>query len=659
MAVAACGGGSESLFQGNTAGADAGGAGGDSGGVGGANSDAASGSGGSQAKGGSAGAGGADAGGCGPCNDGISCTLDECQGTVCTHKVGPNSGPTACPTGTTCDLLKGCIAATACTTDDQCVAQLGSDACKTGIKCDPQSHVCTYKPLDKDQDSFPPVVCGGTDCDDDNPAIFKGAIEVCDGKDNDCDGKTDVGATCSGLQTCTAGACSCPPANTCGADCIDKQTSDLHCGTCGNACPSAAHCQAGACVCTAGAAICSGLCVDLDNDPNNCGSCNAKCAAGYACQNKTCLCTKTPCNGACIDTASDPANCGGCNKPCGAGQSCVSGQCTCPGNVAACNGACPNYQTDPFNCGGCAIACTGGKTCVSGSCQCTSGLSACGGVCVNTLVDPQNCGSCGVKCGAGKSCSNGVCIGCPLADLVVLIDNSGSMDAALASSQTRWAASVAAIKAFIAEAQTATFGVGLQYIAMDSQAPTPCTDNTVCTSGGDPFAYCDTTTHTCVYYLSSNLSCAPSDYANLAVSIAPPTSTQIKLIGSSLDAHSATFSTPQHIALQGALSAAKTSSQATGHRVAVVMLTDGIPNECPQSATVTDAVNAVAPYASGTPKVPTYVVGVGTVGDADWQPTAWSQIAAAGGTSTFYSGTSQAEIQAALDSIRNSFGACP
>ncbi|MEQ1506335.1 MAG: putative metal-binding motif-containing protein [Myxococcota bacterium] len=89
---------------------------------------------------------------------------------------------------------------------------------------------------DLDGDGFDPEALGGTDCDDDDPAVNPDAIEVCDGIDDDCDGAvddddSDVDATSwyvdsdgdgfgdplHGRKQCAA----VPGAVTDGSDCVD------------------------------------------------------------------------------------------------------------------------------------------------------------------------------------------------------------------------------------------------------------------------------------------------------------------------------------------------------------------------------------------------------------------------------------------------------
>ena len=62
---------------------------------------------------------------------------------------------------------------------------------------------------DADKDGYISAAFGGDDCDDSNPNIHPGALETCDGKDNNCDGQVDegfdVGAPCSvGVGACKA-----------------------------------------------------------------------------------------------------------------------------------------------------------------------------------------------------------------------------------------------------------------------------------------------------------------------------------------------------------------------------------------------------------------------------------------------------------------------
>lgn len=560
-----------------------------------------------------------------------------------------------------CDLHLGCVQGPICASTAQCVQQLGADPCKTNIVCNASVALCEYTWLDNDHDGYSPVVCGGSDCDDGDGSKAPGKAEACDGKDNDCNGFVDDGATCPGLTQCNAGACTCPQDNTCGSECVDKLTSNVHCGSCNHPCQPGSECTAGQCVCGPNSTQCPSGCVNLDADPLNCGACGAICAPGFSCANKICTCTKDICSNQCVDKMTDVNNCGDCTVKCGANQTCSGGQCVCAGGVPPCNGVCVNTQTDPNNCGACGTKCAAGMTCQTGQCKCPSPLSQCGSTCVNFTNDPANCGYCGHSCGAGGSCVNSACVTCPQGDLMLLLDGSGSMATALVGTQTRWQAIQTAAKNFVA--QSTTIWGGLQFLPILTDATNmTCVTSTDCTNAGDPFATCDTVTHTCTWFYppTEATSCAMADYAAPKVALAALSSvTQRNAINAAIDAEAAGGSTPMTPALQGVLSYAKTRAQATGHRVAVVMITDGIPNDCPSTAVTADSVAVVQQYASGTPRIPTYVIGVGLATDADWAPTDWNQIAAGGGTTSFYAGSSQAQIESALAAIRNSYATCP
>jgi hypothetical protein len=51
---------------------------------------------------------------------------------------------------------------------------------------------------DEDSDGYVSQACGGDDCNDNDTTINPGAVEVCDGKDNNCDGTIDEDGVCTG-----------------------------------------------------------------------------------------------------------------------------------------------------------------------------------------------------------------------------------------------------------------------------------------------------------------------------------------------------------------------------------------------------------------------------------------------------------------------------
>lgn len=158
------------------AGGNAGGVGGNSGGTGGRGGGAGGAAGtpasGSLAGNDDGGAGGEAGGGAAlacikdaDCNDQLACDgVETCVGGLCKPGVSPCANPDAVH----CDIV--------------CTEGAGAA-------------VCGVRGKDSDKDGHYSAACAahpGDDCDDSSDTIYPGAPELCDGVDNDCNGKIDV-----------------------------------------------------------------------------------------------------------------------------------------------------------------------------------------------------------------------------------------------------------------------------------------------------------------------------------------------------------------------------------------------------------------------------------------------------------------------------------
>lgn len=240
-----------------------------------------------------------------------------------------------------------------------CVNGRGSDGMSKVQQCSPMVASCAclargdlMQPCSNATDAG--VCIGVKTCDLVNNGISCNAPvplpEACNGKDDNCDGQVDEGAS---VVTCGVGACR-RTVNTCT--------------------------DGGITMCAPGAPItelcnnvdddCDGN-VDngfpIDNDVNNCGGCGVVCNLPNAtptCSNRTCRvqtcnagfanCDGLDPNGCEVQTASNAMNCGGCGN-----------SCTRPNSVGTCaNGMCSfvcaagfyDLNNDPMD--GCEYACT-------------------------------------------------------------------------------------------------------------------------------------------------------------------------------------------------------------------------------------------------------------------------------------------------------------
>jgi MYXO-CTERM domain-containing protein len=220
------------------------------------------------------------------------------------------------------------------------------------------------------------------------------APEVCDGKDNDCDGVIDNNASCAPGYVCVEGECvqACIESGEsypCSADRYCKNGACLVKACARQPCPAGLLCQPdGSCVdpcslvtCLAGAKCVNGVCLDCYTQG---------CSAGQRCIERTCRpdpCATTSCpNGQFCYGGSCMLSCSGVS--CGTGRVCKQGSCS----QSSCTSVCasdffcdePTGTCRPKPCS--SIACPSGQVCVN-----TTGL------CTNDPCEQ-------VRCGANQVC---------------------------------------------------------------------------------------------------------------------------------------------------------------------------------------------------------------------------------------------------------------
>jgi hypothetical protein len=400
-----------------------------------------------------------DLGLCGSCDDGVACTIDSCLPTgTCGHI--PDHGK--CADRQVC-TLGGCVAidttklCATCTVDADCgldelctslpTGDLGmkmyclprcgaGSGCPKGFACDTtksrcvpdsDSGQCCY---DGDGDLHGiGAGCAGTDCDDADPSVYAGHAEICDGKDNNCDGKTDEGYLCgapscgplgttgtfsgTAIPACVAGACEMVAGASCGKYTCQAVTMPLA----GNACrTSCSGSDDTACIASA---YCDGAACAVQLPNGSVCSRDRVCNSGH-CQNGHCCASGDCCNVAADCPAgaySTPATCDAPPTSCQGHRddpSC-SAQRTCQkqrvDDDSAC-GASISIDCSPLaaqSCSGTAaqtpLTCP--TTCTMDS-QCVATAYCNGTTCVGKKPDGTACGG-DNQCATGHHCLNGFC----------------------------------------------------------------------------------------------------------------------------------------------------------------------------------------------------------------------------------------------------------
>jgi hypothetical protein len=144
------------------------------------------------------------------CNQSIDCPLTGCCAdnrcvdvASCLEDGGMDAGTDSGDGGAPCVSDDMCDDKMFCDGQERCLFGHCGPAIETPCDshaaciqdlCDEATHACTHKTIaatDGDGDGHLAIVCGGDDCDDTDKTVFPGAPELCDDKDNDCNGLID------------------------------------------------------------------------------------------------------------------------------------------------------------------------------------------------------------------------------------------------------------------------------------------------------------------------------------------------------------------------------------------------------------------------------------------------------------------------------------
>ncbi len=317
----------------------------------------------------------------------------------------------------------------------ECLGGVGpSDESCNGLDDDCDGAVPAEE-LDADGDGVP--ACAG-DCAPDDGDAAPGLTELCDGKDNDCEGGADEGTDplcddgflCNGFEACVAGACAPGAAVDCSE--LDGACVVGQCTEPSGACEAQPKSDGTTCddgqQCTVGTSCDGGVCGG--GTPLDCSELSGLCNDGVCVEGSGCVASPkdddTPCEDLsyCLvgETCQTGACTGGTPRDCGGEGACMAGG-TCNEGARACENGTPTNLGLPCDDG---LFCWDGSVCLAdGTCgdadphDCSAVEDDCNDSVCNELLDrclrdaKTNGTGCddGRFCTAVDTCTGGTCGG--------------------------------------------------------------------------------------------------------------------------------------------------------------------------------------------------------------------------------------------------------